>query len=305
MREARPEGTAIRLDGIGKHYGPTRALTGVDLSVPSGELIALLGPNGAGKTTLVSLILGLLRPDAGAIEVLGDRPGNPAGRQRVGAMLQISGVPANMTVREHLTLFSTYYTTSRCVDEQLDIAGLSALADRRYEALSGGQRQRLMFALADCGRPELLVLDEPTVGMDPQARRDFWATIRQRQAQGCTVVLTTHALEEADSVADRVAVLHRGELVADGTPAAIKSRVATSRIRCRSAVPTHEVAALDGVADCQRNGGELIVHARHAEPVVGELLRRDPGLTGLEVTAAGLEEAFLALTHDRPEEVAV
>lgn len=303
MPEATTE-TIARLEGIGKRYGAVKALDGLHLDVRRGEVLALLGPNGAGKTTTISLLLGLIRPDAGRVSLFGLDPVAPAGRERSGAMLQISRLPELITLREHLELFSSYYSSPLPVAESLALTDLSDLADRRYGDLSGGQQQRLKFALALCGNPEVLFLDEPTVGLDVETRREFWSLIRSRVECGTTVLLTTHYLEEADALADRIVVIDRGKVVATGSPAEIKARTAGKRVRCVTRLAPETVASLPEVKDVTRHGAALEILAARAEPLVQALLAADPGLSDLEVSGAGLEQAFLALTRQSHKEAA-
>ncbi len=213
-----------RLRGVVKRYGPVTALSEVDLTLQPGETLALLGPNGAGKTTAISTLLGLIKPDAGTATLFGASPRVAANRARVGAMLQVSGVPATLTVAEHIRLFSTYYPRPLPLDETLEMAGLRGLEKRLYGTLSGGQKQRVAFALAICGDPDALVLDEPTSSLDVESRLALWARIRAYVARGRSVLLTTHDLAEADALADRIMVLYGGRIVAEGSAAAIKAR---------------------------------------------------------------------------------
>jgi ABC-2 type transport system ATP-binding protein len=201
-------------------------------------------------------------------------------------------------------LFSSYYPQPLPIEETLGLAGLTEVADCRYGKLSGGQQQRLKFALALCGDPEVLFLDEPTVALDVETRRQFWDTIRARTSRGVTVLLTTHYLEEADALADRVVVIDHGALIAAGSPAEIKARTAGRRIRCITRLPAEQVARLSGVRDVTRHGAALEILATHAESVVRELLADDPDLSDLEVSGAGLEQAFLALTRQPQKEAA-
>ena len=283
---------------VTKTYGAVTALRNVNLDLRSGELLALLGPNGAGKTTLVRMLLGLASPDAGTISVFGADPRQSHVGTRCGAMLQVGRVPETLKVREHIDLFSSYYPKPLPLAETFKIAGLEDFKDRLFGELSGGQKQRVLFGIAICGNPDLLFLDEPTVGLDVEARRLMWAQIRSLIARGKTVLLTTHYLNEADALADRIMVLQHGSIVAEGTPAEIKARAIGKQVRCVSRLTATEIREIPGVVSVKedRNAFELQVTA--AEPVVRELLQRDSWLSDLEVTNAGLEEAFLALTQN-------
>ena len=286
------------LRGTSKSFGTVAALRKVDLAIRAGELLALLGPNGAGKTTAVKLFLGLMRPTAGSVSVFGGNPVDSEVRVRTGVMLQVGKVPETLKVREHIDLFSSYYPQPLPLDETLAIAGLEEIKNRIFGELSGGQKQRLLFALAVCGDPDLLFLDEPTVGLDVEARRLLWEQIRKLVARGKTVLLTTHYLEEADALADRVVVVNRGEVIAEGTPAEIKAKTSGRRIRCMSALDIETIGAFPGVLEIRRDRSGYEIRAVEAEPILRELFLRDPTLTGIEVSSAGLEEAFLALTQE-------
>ena len=286
------------LEAVNKNYGNVRALRGVDFRVRAGELVALLGPNGAGKTTAVKLLLGLMQPNSGRARVFGGDPTNPENRRRTGAMLQVGRVPETLRVCEHIDLFSSYYEKPMSAAEVLAAVGLEKLRDRKFGDLSGGQRQRVLFALAICGDPDLLFLDEPTVGLDVEARRMVWDEIRKMIARGKTVLLTTHYLQEADALADRVAVIHQGEIIAEGTPSEIKAKTAGKRIRCVSSLGIDILRQIPGVTEVKEDREAVEIHAVEAKSVVRELLARDAHVCGLEITSAGLEEAFLALTHD-------
>jgi ABC-2 type transport system ATP-binding protein len=286
------------LEGVNKNYGDVRALRGVDFRVRAGEVVALLGPNGAGKTTAVKLLLGLIQPNSGRARVFGGDPTNPENRMKTGAMLQVGRVPETLRVREHVDLFSSYYEKPLAPVEVLAAAGLEKLSDRKFGELSGGQRQRVLFALAICGDPDLLFLDEPTVGLDVEARRMLWDEIRRMVARGKTVLLTTHYLQEADALADRVAVINQGEIIAQGTPSEIKAKTAGKRIRCITSLSFNTLRQIPGVTDVKEDREAVEIHAIEAESIVRELLTRDTKLSGLEVSSAGLEEAFIALTQD-------
>ncbi len=292
-------GTVVAaLNNVSKSYEKIHALRNVQFEVHAGQVVALLGPNGAGKTTAVKLLLGLIQPSSGKARVFDGDPTNPSNRMRTGAMLQVGRVPETLRVGEHIDLFSSYYPAPLPIADVLAAAGLEKLRDRKFGDLSGGQRQRTLFALAICGNPDLLFLDEPTVGLDVDARRALWEEIRRLVDRGKTVLLTTHYLEEADALADRIAVINQGEIIAEGTPAEIKSQTSGKRIRCVTALSLGSVLQIPGVSSAKQDREALEIHAVEAEPVVRALLTRDPTLSGLEITTAGLEEAFLALTQE-------
>ena len=284
------------LEDVWKSYGDLIALCGLDLEIRAGEVLSLLGPNGAGKTTTVNLLLGLAKPLQGSVRVFGCAPDHPKSRTRVGAMLQISAVPQTLRVAELVELFSSYYPDPLTAKETLRIAGLQRLERRPFGELSGGQRQRVLFALSICGDPELLYLDEPTTGLDVEARRGLWQQIRTFVERGRSVVLTTHYLEEADALADRIVLLNEGRSIAEGSPSMIKARVQGRRIRCRTRLHTSEIDCMPGVKNVGSEDGLVEILTSRAEPVVRELLMRDSDLSDLEVIGAALDDAFLALT---------
>jgi ABC-2 type transport system ATP-binding protein len=289
------------LERVNKNYGDIRALDNLTFTVEAGEVVALLGPNGAGKTTAVKLLLGLIPADSGKARVFGADPTNPQNRLRVGAMLQVGRVPETLRVREHIELFSSYYSKPLSIPDVLTMAGLEKVADRKFGDLSGGQRQRTLFALAICGDPDLLFLDEPTVGLDVEARRALWDGIRQLVERGKSVLLTTHYLEEADALADRISVINRGSIIAEGTPAQIKAQTRGKKIRCETRIDLNTLLQIPGVIGAKQDREAVEIKAQEAEPVVRALLARDSSLSGLEITNAGLEEAFLALVQDNNE----
>jgi ABC-2 type transport system ATP-binding protein len=290
-----------RLDGAIKRYGPLTALDGANLQLQRGELLALLGPNGAGKTTAIGLLLGLLRADAGTVQLFGQDPQQIEARRRIGVMLQNAELPPTLRVGELLRLTASYYPAPRTVVEAAELAGVSDLLKRPYAKLSGGQQRRVQFALALCGRPELLFLDEPTVGMDIEARQKLWAAIRQLLAEGCSVLLTTHYLEEAEALADRVCVMARGRMIHEGTVEELRARVALKRIRCLSALSVDVLRGWPEISELRRENDRLHIAAADAETVVRRLLAADPELRELEVQRAGLAEAFTELTRDAEE----
>lgn len=289
-------GAVATLESVVKRYGKTEALRGLDLTLRRGEVVALLGPNGAGKTTTVRLLLGLISADEGRVSVLGRDPRTTVARTRIGAMLQVARVPETLLVREHINLFRSYYPRPLTTAEVIRRAGLEGIESRRFGDLSGGQRQRVLFGLALCGDPDLVFLDEPTVGMDLQSRRRLWEEVRALAARGKSVLLTTHYLEEADALANRIVVIDKGRVIREGTPSEIKHGVSGRRIRCVTRLDPAQVRALPSVTSLQSDRDAVVIYAERPEEVVRRLLLADDSLHGLEVSAAPLEDAFLALT---------
>ena len=283
------------LSSVTKKYGKVTALNNVNMNVRAGELLAVLGPNGAGKTTAVRLMLGLSRPLAGQVAVFGRDPRTASARARIGAMLQVAKVPETLKVKEHINLFRSYYANPLSLRATLEAAGLGGMEDRLFGALSGGQKQRVLFALAICGNPDLLFLDEPTVGLDITTRHLIWQQIRRLIQRGRTVVLTTHYLEEVDALADRVIVLNHGLIVAEGTSTEIKSRTAQRKIRCATRLRQNEIENIPEVSSVLEQESRMEIFTSQVEPVLRELFLRDPSLTGLEVSNSTLEDAFLKI----------
>jgi ABC-2 type transport system ATP-binding protein len=286
------------LIGASKRYGKVLALDAVNLEVRAGEVLAVLGPNGAGKTTAISLLLGLLQVDSGKAELFGMQPRQLAARRRIGAMLQTTAVPEALTAGELITLFRSYYPHPRGLAEIAELAGVGELLKHRYGKLSGGQQRRVQFALALAGNPEILFLDEPTTGLDIEARSRLWKTIRQLVAGGCAVVLTTHYLEEAEALADRVSVMARGRIVAEGSVSAIRARVAQRRIRCISTLASETIRCWPHVRSVAYDGERFEIVTDVAESVVRKLLDADADLSELEIHRAGLAEAFVEITRE-------
>jgi ABC-2 type transport system ATP-binding protein len=287
---------AAELVGATKRYGAVEALKGVSLRIELGEVVAMLGPNGAGKTTSISLLLGLRKPTSGQALLFGLDPNNLDARSRVGVMLQESGVPNMLKVTEIVDLFRSYYPKPMPRDRAIAMAGLEEKTGALVKDLSGGQRQRLYFALAVCGNPDVLFLDEPTVGMDVEGRRSFIERIAEFAQLGRTVVLTTHYLEEADQLAKRVIVIDRGVVIADAPPATIKSKVAGKRVRF--VAPDLHERNLEGlpVTAVTMKDGHVQLLTNQPESVLRDLFRRGVEITDLEVSGADLEDAFIALT---------
>jgi ABC-2 type transport system ATP-binding protein len=280
------------LRGVHKRYGTVAALRGVDLQLESGELVALLGPNGAGKTTAVSILLGQRRPDAGSARLLGRDPTLPAARRAVGVTLQESGFPDNLTVTEVVDLVRVHYPHPAATPELLERFGLAEVAGRRAGGLSGGQTRRLAVALAFAGRPQAVIMDEPTTGLDVEARHRLWEVVRGFVADGGAVLLTTHYLEEAQALASRVVVITDGQLIAHGSVDDITARVGLSRVRLRA--PT--LPELPGVSRVEATNGAYTLYTADPDELVRALSLQGVAFTGLQVERASLEEAFLHLT---------
>ena len=287
----------IALDHVTKRYGQVVALRELSIRIEAGEAVALLGPNGAGKTTAISLMLGLRRPTSGTVRLFGRPPTDLRARTRCGVMLQESGVPELQTVREIVNLFATYYPRRLPARDVLRMVGLEEESGTRQDRLSGGQLQRLFFALSMIGDPHVMFLDEPTVGMDVDGRRAFIETIRERLRAGTTVVLTTHYLEEADQLANRIVVIDHGVLVADGTPADIKARVAGKRITLRFASGVDAGLFADApVTGLHLEGRVATMLSGHPADVLRHVFATRADVVDVEVGGADLEEAFVHLT---------
>jgi ABC-2 type transport system ATP-binding protein len=293
------------LGGVRKRYGKIAALDGFDLTVKRGELLALLGPNGAGKSTAISILLGLTGPDTGTAQLFGHAPQEIAGRRRIGVMMQEVALPGVLRTRELIEQAAAYYPVPYDVDAVIARLKLGDIARRPYGKLSGGQKRQVQFALAICGRPELLFLDEPTVGMDVQAREALWRVIRELLHEGCSIVLTTHYLEEAEALADRVAVMARGKLVTTGTVEEIRAHVSRKQVSFASVLPADLVRGWPEVLSLEIERGRMQIATRSAEALLVRLFREDPALADVEVRRAGLAEAFNELTsHDNPAQEA-
>jgi ABC-2 type transport system ATP-binding protein len=307
---------AASLHEVTKRYSNGAvALDRVSLELRSGEIVAVLGPNGAGKSTAVKLMMGLTSPTKGDVRVFGGDPRVAANRLRTGVMLQVGRAPEMLRVREHVDIMRGYYPRPLAVAEIVRAAGLEGIEDRMFGQLSGGQKQRVLFALALAGDPDLIFLDEPTVGLDIEARRRMWAEIRSLRSRGKTVLLTTHYLEEADALADRIIVLRKGRVICEGSPADIRASAnaqsnSSERQESRSALPnvkllsfetklSHEqILTLTGVQKVEASRSSVVVTTSAPEATLRELLVLDPELRGLDVRSPALEDAFLTLTAE-------
>jgi ABC-2 type transport system ATP-binding protein len=289
---------AIELQGLTKSFGSVRAVRGIDLTVWPGEIVAFLGPNGAGKTTTIDMVLGLSRPDQGSALVYGMEPSAAVRRGLVSAVMQSGGLLKDLTVEETLRLTASLFSDTRPVAEVLGRAGIADIAGRRVVKCSGGQQQRLRFAMALLPDPELLVLDEPTTGMDVTGRRDFWGAIREDAAQGRTVLFATHYLEEADAYADRIVLVSHGRVVADGTAAQVKALVSGRTVRATlPGADVTELQGLPGVETVEVRGDSILIASTDSDAVARHLLGSTHA-RDLEITSRGLEDAFISLTTE-------
>src|SRR5262245_27530074 len=289
---------AVWLRDLSKNFGHVRAVRHVGLTVEQGEVVAFLGPNGAGKTSTIDMILGLSAPSGGEVSVLGMRPPQAIRRGLVSAVMQTGGLLRDLTVGETALYTASLFAQSADVPAALQRAGIAGIADRRVGKCSGGEQQRLRFAMALLSDPELLILDEPTTGMDVEGRREFWGSIRHDADRGRTVLFATHYLEEADAYADRIVLIRKGRIVADGTSTQVKSLASGRTVRATLAGATEEaLRAVPGADGIEVRGDTVLIHSGDADKVARYLLT-ETGAHDLEITSRGLEEAFLAPTAD-------
>ncbi len=287
---------AVRLGGVTKYFGDVHAVRGVDLEIQPGEMVAFLGPNGAGKTTTIDMVLGLSHPTAGEVEVFGMAPREAIARGLVAAVMQTGGLLKDLTVRETVQYTASLFADTKPVDAVLESAGIAEIANRRVAKCSGGEQQRLRFAMALLSDPALLLLDEPTTGMDVEGRRSFWGAIREDARQGRSVLFATHYLEEADLYADRIILISNGSIVADGTGSEIKALASGRTVRATLAEPDVAVlTGLGGVEHVEVRGEQVYVHAQDSD-LVARYLLTETTARDLEITTHGLEDAFLDLT---------
>ncbi|WP_240420567.1 ABC transporter ATP-binding protein [Paenibacillus periandrae] len=290
----------IELQHVTKKFKGKRAVDDISLTIHEGSVVALLGPNGAGKTTTVAMTLGLRKPTSGTIRLLGGDPQDRAVKDRIGAMLQDVHSIDGLKVGETIELFRHYYSKPLPLDRLLKISGLMEEKGKLGTALSGGQKRRLGFALALAGDPSVLFLDEPTVGMDVSSRQLFWETVKAMAGQGRTIILTTHYLDEADAIADRVVVINKGKLVADGTPEEIKAST-NSKILSFTAgygLTEERLRSLPGVIDAEWKGRRVKLYSNDTDQLIAAIVRQELDATDIEIQSVGLEEAFQALVRE-------
>lgn len=280
-----------------KSYGKVHALKGLAFSIDEPGVIAILGQNGAGKTTLIHCALGLEKVTNGSLTTMGYQPGHVLAKQKTGVMLQDTDLPDLLTVREHITLFASYYPEAFEADQLISLCHLQDIAERRYKKLSGGQKRRVQFALAIVGNPQLVFLDEPTTGLDIEARRNLWKVIRDFAAQGKTIVLTTHYLEEADALADRIIVMNAGKVVADAKPDDIHKQFTGSMIRCQTRLSETELSSIPGVSGMVTAGRFSELRSQDVNSTLLGLLAADPDLSDLTVYQPKLEDIFTQLSQ--------
>ncbi len=289
-------GSAVRLTAVTKDFGKVQAVRGIDLEIEPGEMVAFLGPNGAGKTTTIDMILGLSHPSSGSVEVFGMPPRQAISRGLVAAVMQSGGLLKDLTVRETVQYTASLFADTKPVDEVIETAGITGIAQRKVAKCSGGEQQRLRFAMALLSDPALLLLDEPTTGMDVEGRRSFWTAIREDARQGRSVLFATHYLEEADQYADRIVLISNGLVVADGTGSEIKALTTGRTVRATlHDADAQALGALGGVENVEVRGDQVLVHGKDSDAVARYLLNQTPA-RDLEIIARGLEDAFLSLT---------
>lgn len=287
-----------QVNQVHKYFGDKQALNNVSMSLHEGEVLAVLGPNGAGKTTLINLMLGRLSLSSGTMQIMGHQPGDIHVKRLCGTMLQVSSLPDMSTVAEHIQLFQSYYADPMSYDDVIALSGLQEIQDQYSKNLSGGQKQRLLFALAICGNPQLLFLDEPSVGMDISARKALWKTIIDLKNKGKTIVLTTHYLEEADQLADRIVMLNQGKVIYEGTPDDVKSTINRRKICFTSTDHIDQFVDLapGDVIEC--SGKYFHIHSDDPVATLKKLFDRNENIADLSITAAALEDAFILLNQE-------
>jgi ABC-2 type transport system ATP-binding protein len=281
--------------GLSKSFAGKMALDNIDIEIKSGQVLAILGANGAGKTTLINILLGRLDADSGDVSVFGVKAGSLQAKRQAGAMLQVANLPETLKIKEHIQLFQSYYPHPMDYQKVISYAGLQDIQNRYSKKLSGGEKQRLLFALSICGNPKLLFLDEPSVGMDVEARHGLWQAIRDLRAAGTGIVLTTHYLEEADNLADEIVLIKEGQVIRQGSSEAIKASISHTTIRFNYNEKPGAFAQLPGVVSMQPSGKFIQLHSQNVNQTLLALLSTYPNLQDLTVSSAGLEEAFLQL----------
>tara|TARA_R110000782_G_scaffold17158_4_gene48347 strand:- start:468 stop:1448 length:981 start_codon:yes stop_codon:yes gene_type:complete len=298
------------LQGVGKSFNGKAALNCINLDIHCSQVLAILGANGAGKTTLINILLGRLKADAGEVSVFGCPPGSLAARRQSGALLQVASLPETLKIKEHIQLFQSYYPNPLAYQKVIEYAGLQSMEHRYSKKLSGGEKQRLLFALSICGNPKLLFLDEPSVGMDVDARKGLWQAILDLKAAGTAIVLTSHYLEEADSLADEIVLLKQGDIIQRGSTSEIKARASHSTIRFSVSDPWGEPNSktmiaykkIPAVEHVRVSGKFTELASRNVNQTLTALLRQQPDIQDLTVSSAGLEDAYTQLNDNNMDQ---
>jgi len=283
------------INNVSKKFQEKYALIDVSMDIYQGEVLSILGSNGAGKTTLINMMLGRLSLKEGEITIFGLQPGTLELKRQCGAMLQVSGLPDMLTVKEHIQLFQSYYAIPMQYDKVIELAGLEAIQNQYSKNLSGGQKQRLLFALSICGNPRLLFLDEPSVGMDINARKSLWRTITELKKQGTSIVLTTHYLQEADQLSDRIIMLNQGRIIHQGTPNEIKSSINSRKISFISSASIDQFVNLQSDNTIEYSGKYYEIQSTDTVQTLKQIFAITDDISDLSVTGAALEDAFLLL----------
>lgn len=289
--------SALLCSDVIKRFSNKTALDSLSLNIPATGVTAILGANGAGKTTLINCALGLLKPNSGSISLFGKAPGLAETKQLVGVMLQDTNLPDLLSAREHIELFQSYYHTPLSISQLCELCDLDAFIDQRYKKLSGGQKRRVQFALSILGQPKIVFLDEPTTGLDISARKTVWRTIRKLSQSGTAIVLTTHYLEEADSLADHTIVMSNGQIIADASTEQIRASASGAVIRCSTKLDAQTIAAVEHVESVDHHGKHLEIRSADASKSVKRLFELDPSLSNLTISKSSLEDAFLELNR--------
>ncbi len=280
-----------------KRFGTLLALDAVDITLEKGEVLSILGPNGAGKTTIINALLGNISVTSDVLTVLELAPGDIHVRRQIGAMLQIADLPGQLTVKEHIQLFQQYYSNPMPYTDVIALTGLEEIEKRRSKKLSGGQKRRLLFALSICGNPQILFLDEPTVGLDIQARKFLWQAITSLRNQGKSIILTTHYLEEADQLSDRIVLLNKGKIIREGSPEEIKSQIQFKKIVCSTDLSVAELLSLNAVSQVEQFDNLVQISSHDPVASLRELFSKSEHISNLSVTGAALEDAFVELNR--------
>lgn len=287
----------VSVKGVDKSFAAKKVLDKIDLQISSGQVLAILGGNGAGKTTLINILLGRLEADAGEVSVFGVKAGSLQAKRQAGAMLQVANLPETLKIKEHIQLFQSYYPHPMDYQKIIHYAALQDMQHRYSKKLSGGEKQRLLFALSICGNPKLLFLDEPSVGMDLEARHSLWQAIRDLREAGTAIVLTTHYLEEADNLADDIILIKQGKIIRRGSSEQIKASISHTSIRFNCQIKLEILEQLPAVVRVQPSGKFTQLHTKNVNQTLLALLSAYPNIQGLTVSKAGLEEAFLQLNN--------